>query len=172
MFFHSNLVLNSRREKFVECFKKVAFLEFSFSRGNSFSHSNNKVEVFFSFRKFWNIFTLQLVAELALDVDIEDEPVKFERQIKSKVQLKKQIETQREMNPHSSKKQNKLVESHEKCVYPNLEEEDKINIDIAISKACSKSSETGKNQRSMRKKCQSRLNHKPWRSFSFRGWWL
>ena len=71
--------------------------------------------------------------------------MKFERQIKSKVQLKKQIETQREMNPHSSKKQSKLVQSHENCVYPNLEEEDKINIDNAISKACSKSSETGKN---------------------------
>ena len=47
------------------------------------------------------------------------------------------------MDPHSSKKQNKLVQSHEKCLYPNLEEEDKINIDNAISKARSKSSEPG-----------------------------
>ena len=48
------------------------------------------------------------------------------------------------MDPHSFKKQNKLVQSHEKCLYPNLEEEDKINIDNAISKARSKSSEPGK----------------------------
>ena len=75
-----------------------------------------------------------------------DEPVEFERQIKSKVQLRKKVETHREPDCQPSQMRKEIETSQEKYEYPTLPEDDRININNAISKACSKSPKTGKNQ--------------------------